>query len=153
MTIASNSPVILAEQVTRSFGDLGAVDSLSLTVGIGEIYGLVGPDGAGKTTTLRMLAGLLDPCGGRLQVAGYDLPAQGDRVKTHLAYMSQRFGLYPDLTVDENIDFYADLYGISRRMRVDRLDELLQDVLSNTEALQKLGEAAGVAAPKAEPKE
>ncbi|WP_319526532.1 ATP-binding cassette domain-containing protein [uncultured Desulfosarcina sp.] len=125
MTTVSDDAAIVAEQLTRTFGDLAAVDGLSLMVESGEIYGLVGPDGAGKTTTLRMLAGLLDPCGGRLRVAGCDLPAQSDAVKTHLAYMSQRFGLYPDLTVDENIDFYADLYGVSRGERADRLDELL----------------------------
>ena len=101
------------------------MEDLSLVVNRGEIYGLVGPDGAGKTTTLRMLAGLLDPSGGRARVAGCDLPEQGAEVKTHLAYMSQRFGLYPDLTVDENINFYADLYGMSRKARESRLDELL----------------------------
>jgi ABC-2 type transport system ATP-binding protein len=116
---------ILAEHLTRSFGSLSAVEDLSLCVNRGEIYGLVGPDGAGKTTTLRMLAGLLDPTGGRARVAGCDLPEQGAEVKTHLAYMSQRFGLYPDLTVDENINFYADLYGMSRQARSARLDELL----------------------------
>jgi ABC-2 type transport system ATP-binding protein len=121
----TGAPAIEVEQLTRSFGDLTAVDGLSLTVDAGEIYGLVGPDGAGKTTVLRMLAGLLDPCGGRLRVAGCDLPKQSDAVKTHLAYMSQRFGLYPDLTVDENIRFFADLYGVTRQARSTRLDELL----------------------------
>jgi len=116
---------ILAEHLSRSFGGLSAVEDLSLFVNRGEIYGLVGPDGAGKTTTLRMLAGLLDPSGGRARVAGCDLPEHGAEVKTHLAYMSQRFGLYPDLTVDENINFYADLYGMSRQARESRLDELL----------------------------
>jgi len=125
MNTSFSEPAIVADQLTRSFGDLAAVDGLSLTVSPGEIYGLVGPDGAGKTTTLRMLAGLLDPTGGRALVAGCDLPAQSDAVKTHLAYMSQRFGLYPDLTVDENIHFYADLYGMTRRERSARLDELL----------------------------
>ena len=116
---------IIAEHLARSFGNLSAVEDLSLCVNRGEIYGLVGPDGAGKTTTLRMLAGLLDPSGGRARVAGCDLPEQRAEVKTHLAYMSQRFGLYPDLTVDENIHFYADLYGISRQARAARLEELL----------------------------
>ena len=125
MSIPADAPAIMAQQVSRAFGDLTAVDGLSLIVGRGEIYGLVGPDGAGKTTTLRMLAGLLDPSGGRIQVAGCKLPAESDTVKTHLAYMSQRFGLYPDLTVDENIYFYADLYGMTRRARDARLDELL----------------------------
>jgi ABC-2 type transport system ATP-binding protein len=125
MSIPAGAPAIMAHQVRRAFGDLAAVDGLSLNVGRGEIYGLVGPDGAGKTTTLRMLAGLLDPSGGSIRVAGCELPAASDTVKTRLAYMSQRFGLYPDLTVDENIYFYADLYGMTRRARDARLDELL----------------------------
>ncbi len=125
MNICTEETAILAEHLTRSFGSLSAVEDLSLCVNRGEIYGLVGPDGAGKTTTLRMLAGLLDPSGGRARVAGCNLPEQGADVKTHLAYMSQRFGLYPDLTVDENINFYADLYGMSRRERAVRLEELL----------------------------
>ena len=125
MNHPTKETAILAEHLSRSFGGLSAVEDLSLFVNRGEIYGLVGPDGAGKTTTLRMLAGLLDPSGGRARVAGCDLPEHGAEVKTHLAYMSQRFGLYPDLTVDENINFYADLYGMSRQARESRLDELL----------------------------
>jgi ABC-2 type transport system ATP-binding protein len=125
MSMSLDTPIINAQAMRRTFGDLSAVDGLSITVGRGEIYGLVGPDGAGKTTTLRMLAGLLDPSDGRIQVAGCRLPAESDAVKTHLAYMSQRFGLYPDLTVDENINFYADLYGVTRRERAARLGDLL----------------------------
>ena len=125
MNETAGTPAIVARGLRRRFDELTAVDGLSLTVIPGEIYGLVGPDGAGKTTTLRMLAGLLDPSGGRLSVAGCELPAQSDRVRAHLAYMSQRFGLYPDLTVDENIRFYADLYGMTRQARDERLDELL----------------------------
>jgi ABC-2 type transport system ATP-binding protein len=125
LTPCTEKTAILAEDLTRSFGSLSAVNGLSLCVNKGEIYGLVGPDGAGKTTTLRMLAGLIDPSGGRIRVAGCDLPGQSGKVKTHLAYMSQRFGLYPDLTVDENIHFYADLYGMARPAREKRLEELL----------------------------
>ena len=125
MNPCTEEAAILAEHLSRSFGSLSAVKDLSLCVNRGEIYGLVGPDGAGKTTTLRMLAGLLDPSGGRARVAGCEMPGQAADAKTHLAYMSQRFGLYPDLTVDENINFYADLYGMSRRERAVRLEELL----------------------------
>ncbi len=125
MSMPRDTPIINARAMHRTFGDLTAVDGLSITVSRGEIYGLVGPDGAGKTTTLRMLAGLLDPSGGDIQVAGCQLPAASDAVKTHLAYMSQRFGLYPDLTVDENIYFYADLYGMRRKDRDARLADLL----------------------------
>lgn len=116
---------IQVDGLTKTFGGLTAVAGISLCVKSGEIFGLVGPDGAGKTTTLRMLAGLMDPSGGSARVAGCKLPVQSSTVKDHLAYMSQRFGLYPDLTVDENINFYADLYGVSRKNRQERLDELL----------------------------
>jgi ABC-2 type transport system ATP-binding protein len=122
--VTVSEPVIVADKLTRSFGDLKAVDNLSLTVSAGEIFGLVGPDGAGKTTTLRMLAGILDPSRGSAQVAGCD-SATNPAVKEHLAYMSQRFGLYEDLSVSENIDFYADLYGVPRRGRGPRIDKLL----------------------------
>ncbi len=109
----------------KRFGVLTAVDGLSFEVYPGEVFGLVGPDGAGKTTTLRMLAGILDPDEGAAAVAGFDTRTQSDGVKRHTAYMSQRFGLYPDLTVAENIDFYADMYGVPKKGRAARVDELL----------------------------
>jgi ABC-2 type transport system ATP-binding protein len=111
--------------LSRRFGDATAVDRLSFSVSEGEIFGLVGPDGAGKTTTMRMLTGILDPSGGEAVVAGCRLPGQAEAVKEHTGYMSQRFGLYPDLTVMENIAFYADLYGVPRRGRSERVDRLL----------------------------
>jgi ABC-2 type transport system ATP-binding protein len=116
---------IAARGLSRNFGDLKAVDDLNLTVAPGEIYGLVGPDGAGKTTTLRMMTSILDPSGGQCRVAGFDVRTSPDGVKDHIAYMSQRFALYFDLTVKENIDFYADLYGVTRKGRQERMDELL----------------------------
>ncbi len=111
--------------LTRRFGDLTAVDQLSLDVVTGQIFGLVGPDGAGKTTTLRMLAGLLRPTDGEARIAGYNARTESGQVKDRLAYMSQRFGLYGDLSVDENIRFYADLYGVPATERSDRVNELL----------------------------
>ena len=105
--------VIHARSLTRQFGELTAVDALDLSVVPGEIFGLVGPDGAGKTTTLRMLAGIMSPTGGGIRVAGCDLITDPAGGRDRLAYMSQRFGLYPDLTVQENINYYADLYGVS----------------------------------------
>ena len=119
------SPGIYADALTRRFKDLVAVDRLSLSVYPGEIFGLVGPDGAGKTTTLRMLAGILSPTEGVARVAGFDTEKEHSAVKDNLAYMSQRFGLYGDLTVYENIRFYADLYGMPRRDLDRRVDELL----------------------------
>ena len=116
---------IEARDLTKVFGDLTAVDRLSLAVRKGEIFGIVGPDGAGKTTTLRMLAGIMDPASGSASIAGFDTQTQAFGVKEHLAYMSQRFGLYPDLSVLENILFYADIYGVPRKGREERINTLL----------------------------
>jgi ABC-2 type transport system ATP-binding protein len=113
-------------ELSRSFGSLTAVDRLSFTVGRGELFGLVGPDGAGKTTTLRMLAGVLRPTSGDALVAGASVARDPEAAKHHLAYMSQRFGLYTDLTVRENLDFYADLYRVPRRERPARLERLFE---------------------------
>ena len=120
-----SDPAIVARDLCRDFGALKAVDHLNIQVFPGEIYGLVGPDGAGKTTTLRMLSSILDPTSGRCRVAGLDVQEDPERVKDNIAYMSQRFALYFDLTVAENIDFYADLYGVPRKGRRQRTDELL----------------------------
>jgi len=109
----------------KSFGELLAVDNLSLAAPAGQIFGLVGPDGAGKTTTIRMLAGILPPDTGEIRVAGRDVVAEPESVKSVISYMPQRFGLYEDLTVDENIRFYADLFGMGRRQRELRSGELL----------------------------
>jgi ABC-2 type transport system ATP-binding protein len=105
--------MVETDKLTRRFGKLTAVDRLDLRVEEGEIFGLVGPDGAGKTTTLRLLAGLLDPTAGQARIAGHDVKREVSRIKDSIGYMAQRFGLYVDLTVRENMDFYADLFGIS----------------------------------------
>jgi ABC-2 type transport system ATP-binding protein len=120
------APDIAVLGLTRRFGDLVAVDALSFEVGHGELFGLVGPDGAGKTTTLRMLAGVLPPSEGDARVLGNSVARDPERVKHDLAYMSQRFGLYGDLTVQENLDFYADLYEVPASERPARLDRLYQ---------------------------
>src|SRR5215831_4371855 len=105
-------PIIETHGLTRRFRDLTAVDHLDLTVAEGEIFGLVGPDGAGKSTTLRLLCGLMNPTEGSARVAGYDVVREPQAVKDQIGYMAQRFGLYGDLSVQENMDFYADLFGI-----------------------------------------
>jgi ABC-2 type transport system ATP-binding protein len=110
--------------LTRTFGGLKALDNLSFEVGAGELFGIVGPDGSGKTTTLRILAGVLRPTEGDAVVAGTSVVTNPEGVKHHIAYMSQRFGLYGDLTVRENIEFYADLYGVPRKLRANRLERL-----------------------------
>jgi ABC-2 type transport system ATP-binding protein len=117
---------IVAERLTKSFPGVRAVDGLSFDVRGGEIFGLVGPDGAGKTTTLRMLAGIMTPDDGSASIAGVDVVRDPERAKHSLSYMPQRFGLYEDLTVDENIRFYADLFGVKRTERDARSNQLLQ---------------------------
>ena len=119
-------PIIETRDLTRRFGALTAVDHLNLTVAEGEIFGLVGPDGAGKTTTLRMLCGLIDPTEGSARVAGHDVPRESRAVKDQIGYMAQRFGLYGDLTVQENMNFYADLFGITGAERETLTAQLLR---------------------------
>ncbi|MCA9736979.1 MAG: ABC transporter ATP-binding protein, partial [Gemmatimonadetes bacterium] len=115
---------VRVEALTRRFGTHVAVDALSFDVQAGELFGIVGPDGAGKTTLLRMLAGVLPPSGGEAWIDGTSVVSDPEGVKTHLAYMAQRFGLYEDLTVRENLDFYADLYGVPRRDKQERIARL-----------------------------
>lgn len=118
--------IIRATNLTRRFGTLTAVDRLNLEVQAGEIFCLVGPDGAGKTTTLRLLCSLMDPTEGSAEVAGHDVVKESDAVRDQLGYMAQRFGLYPDLTVDENMFFYSDLYGIVGQEREELTTRLLR---------------------------
>ena len=117
--------IIETRDLTRRFGPLTAVDRLNLTVARGEIFGLVGPDGAGKTTTLRMLCGLMDPTEGSARVAGHDTVRESQAVKDQIGYMAQRFGLYGDLTVQENMNCYADLFGIMGAERARLSVELM----------------------------
>jgi ABC-2 type transport system ATP-binding protein len=111
-TTSDGAPVTVRD-LTRNFGDFVAVDRVSFEVGDGEIFGFLGPNGAGKTTTIKMLTGLLRPSGGQASVAGFDIWTERERVKTHIGYMSQRFSLYGDLSVAENIELYAGLYGVA----------------------------------------
>ena len=117
--------MIRAEHLTKKFENLAAVDDLSLSVDEGEIFGLVGPDGAGKTTTMRLLTSIMDPDGGEAWVAGHHVVHQAEAVKAEIGYMSQRFGLYADLTVMENLDFYADIYNVPHKGRDEHIGRLL----------------------------
>jgi ABC-2 type transport system ATP-binding protein len=123
---ASVQSAIAVSGLTRTFPGVRAVDNLSFEVHTGEIFGLVGPDGAGKTTTLRMLAGVMAPDSGHATIAGFDVVRDPEGVKHHLSYMPQRFGLYEDLTVKENIRFYADLFGVTKADREERSIQLLK---------------------------
>jgi ABC-2 type transport system ATP-binding protein len=117
--------LVVLESATRDFGRVRAVDALDLAVRKGELFGLVGPDGAGKTTTLRLLAGLLDLTSGTGAVAGYDLFHEAESIKRQIGYMAQQFSLYAELTVSENLRFFADLYDVPVSIRDQRMGELL----------------------------
>lgn len=118
-------PVIEAMQLTRRFGKTVAVDGLDLSVARGEVFGLIGPDGAGKTTTLRLLAAVMLPTTGQVRVLGFDTRRQAERIRRVVGYMPQRFSLYGDLTVAENLNFFADVFGVRGRERRERIDRLL----------------------------
>jgi len=123
--MTDNGYAIIVDALTMEFPGVVAVDHLSFDVKSGEIFGLVGPDGAGKTTTMRMLAGVLTPSSGTAAVAGFDVVRDPQGVKHQISYMSQRFGLYEDLTVNENIRFYAGIFGLSKTDRERRASDLL----------------------------
>ncbi|HEU5161651.1 MAG TPA: ABC transporter ATP-binding protein [Thermoanaerobaculia bacterium] len=122
----TDEATVRAAGLTRRFGELTAVDDLSFEVRRGELFGVVGPDGAGKTTTLRMLAGVLRPTAGDATIHGLSVSRDAERIKITTAYMPQRFGLYADLTVLENLNFYADLYRVPRGERQPRLARLFE---------------------------
>ena len=121
-----NEPIISVREQSKSFGGFKAVDRISFEVARGEIFGFLGANGAGKTTAMRMLCGLSRPTSGGGTVAGYDIARQGERIKRHIGYMSQRFSLYDDLTVIENIRLYGGIYGLSRREILRRAVALLR---------------------------
>lgn len=121
----SNSFAIMTSKLTKAFGSNIAVDSLDIEIKKGELFGLVGPDGAGKTTTMRLLSSIMDPTSGEAWVAGLSVIKDGERLKERIGYMSQKFGLYEDLTVMENIIFYADLYEVPKKERPARIERLL----------------------------
>jgi len=117
--------VIQASKLSRNFGDLKAIQELDLEVEKGRIYGFLGPNGCGKTTAIRMLTGLLKPSAGEVQVLGLKLPKSAEKLRLHIGYMTQKFSLYDDLTVKENLQFVAKIYGLSGQQQKKRIDELL----------------------------
>jgi ABC-2 type transport system ATP-binding protein len=123
--MTAEQPIIQVDGLIKRFAGFTAVDGLNFSVNRGEIFGLVGPDGAGKTATMRMLAGVMRPNGGAIVIDGVDAVADPEEVKQHVSYMPQRFGLYEDLTVDENIRFYADLFEVPPAIRRERASRLL----------------------------
>jgi ABC-2 type transport system ATP-binding protein len=121
----AESAIVAATGLTKRFAEITAVNGLTFAVTRGEIFGLVGPDGCGKTATMRMLAGVMRPDNGSITIDGVDVVADPEKVKPHISYMPQRFALYEDLTVDENIRFYADLFEVPVRLRKERAQQLL----------------------------
>ena len=121
----SRPTAISTENLTKRFGDLLAVDSISMSIREGEIYGFLGPNGSGKSTTIRMLCGLMDPTEGTGSVLGYDITKETEEIRQNIGYMSQRFSLYEDMTVEENLDFYASIYGLRGKFKQERIAEMI----------------------------
>lgn len=119
---------VFTENLGKFFGGFQAVKNLNLAVEYGEIFGFLGANGAGKTTAIRMLCGLLMPSSGSGAVAGFDIFKQGEKIKRHIGYMSQKFSLYEDLTIEENIEFYGGVYGLARPQLLAKRQDLLQDL-------------------------
>jgi ABC-2 type transport system ATP-binding protein len=136
----STAPAVAVHGLERRFGSFVAVNGVSFQVGQGEIFGFLGPNGAGKSTTIRMLCGLLAPTGGAGTVAGFDIRTQQETIKNHIGYMSQKFSLYEDLTVEENINFYSGIY----RIPAQRKEQRKQWVLEMAGLLQHRGARTGV---------
>ncbi len=121
-----NNKAIIAEGLTKKFGAFTAVDAISFDVAKGEIFGFLGANGAGKTTAMKMLTGLLAPSSGKASVAGFDVFSQAEEVKRNIGYMSQKFSLYEDLTIGENIDFYGGIYGLGRSELKTKANEMIE---------------------------
>ncbi len=121
-----NGPAVVVEDLTKNFGSFCAVDHVSFVVQRGEIFGFLGPNGAGKSTTIRILCGLLGPSGGRASVGGFDVARQSETIRRNIGYMSQKFSLYDDLSVEENIEFYSGIYGVPAGQRKERKEYVLQ---------------------------
>jgi ABC-2 type transport system ATP-binding protein len=134
-----SEPIVHTEGLSRRFGKLEAVRDLNLSVNKGEIFGFLGPNGAGKSTTIRMLCGILDPTGGKGTVVGFDIGKEPEKIKAHIGYMTQRFSLYEDLTVEENLTFYAGLYGVP----FSKKRALVSQVMERTELIDRRKQLAG----------
>ena len=135
----NNNKVIQVAELTKMFGDFTAVDAISFEVEKGEIFGFLGANGAGKTTAMKMLIGISKPTSGAAQVAGFDVFTHAEDIKKSIGYMSQRFALYDDLTVRENITFFGGIYGLSRSKIKEKSDALIIDLGLKTEANQLVG--------------
>jgi len=140
---ASAAEAVRTRGLRKVFGSLFALESLDLVIGRCEVFGLLGPNGSGKTTTIRMLCGLMTPTAGDATVVGFDVRTQAEQLRTRIGYMSQRFGLYDDLTVRENIRFYATVYGLHGALRDQRINELLGELGLDARVDQLAGTLSG----------
>ncbi len=136
-------PAVVTRALSKHFGDLVAVQSLDLTIQRGEVFGLLGPNGSGKTTTIRMLCGLLTPTSGDATVAGYDIRTQSEQIRRSIGYMSQRYGLYDELTAIENIRFYSTVYGLHGAERETRIADLMNELGLTSQKDQMAGTLSG----------
>lgn len=137
--MAHPDKAIVVEKLTKRFGDFTAVDAISFEVSKGEIFGFLGANGAGKTTAMRMLCGLSMPTSGKATVAGFDVFKQNEQIKKNIGYMSQKFSLYEDLTIKENIRFYGGIYGKSNQFIKEKTEELLNQLHMQSEANKLVG--------------
>jgi len=135
--------VIHAKKLSRNFGELKAIQNLDLQVEKGRIYGFLGPNGSGKTTAIRLLTGLLKPTSGEIQVLGFTLPQDAEKLRLRIGYMTQKFSLYDDLTVQENLQFVAKIYSVAGRQQKQRIDELLNIYGLNQKKKQLAGSMSG----------
>jgi len=126
MSSSENGKAVIVHDLEKRFGNFTAVNHISLEVDAGEIFGFLGPNGAGKSTTIRMLCGILAPSGGTGSVAGFNILTEAEKIKSHIGYMSQKFSLYEDLTVEENIDFYSGIYRIAPEKKKERKNWVIE---------------------------
>ncbi len=141
--ISDSETVIKVENLSRHFGDIKAIQNLNLQIEKGNIYGFLGPNGCGKTTAIRLLTGLLKPTAGTVKVLGYNLPEDAEKLRMRIGYMTQKFSLYDDLSVSENLNFIAKIYGLSRTQQKKRLSELLDTYDLNSQKKQLAGSMSG----------
>ena len=140
---AAAQPAVHTEKLTRKFDDVTAVDNVTFDIQRGEVFGVLGPNGSGKTTTIRMLCGLLAPTSGTATVAGFDVLTQPEEIRQNIGYMSQKFGMYEDLTVAENLDFYSSLYGLTGEDKRKRMNELFYELGLRPRIKQLVGTLSG----------